>query len=104
MVRAISVGANLPYRKVERLLKLNAQKHHCEERTCDCYSYLLEDYFGYKRHECDYQYTVQEIADMYPNNVVLMRLDGHLTVSIKKIVTDIFDCTNELVDVYWFVN
>lgn len=105
VVRAITVASGKPYREVERLLKLNADKNHCEERVCDCYSYLLEDYFGYERHDCNYKYTVQEVADMHLNNTVLMRLDGHLTVSVMGgIVVDIFDCTQDLVDCYWVVD
>lgn len=69
----------------------------------DCYDNLLEDYFGYERHDINYKYTVQEIADMFSNDTVLMRIDGHLTASINSVVTDIFDCTNELVDVAWVV-
>lgn len=103
VVRAITVASGIPYREVEKLLQLNADKNRCEERTCDCYSYLLEDYFGYERHECSYQHTVQEVADMYQNDKVLMRLDGHLTLSVNGRVVDIFDCTEEPVDVYWVV-
>ena len=70
----------------------------------DCYDNLLEDYFGYERHDINYKYTVQEVADMFSNDIVLMRINGHLTCSIRGgIVTDIFNCTNELVDVAWVV-
>ena len=68
-----------------------------------CYEHLLKDYFGFERHECDYEYTVQEIADMYADDIVLMRINSHLTVAEYGTVIDIFDCTNELVDCFWVV-
>lgn len=40
---------------------------------------------------------------MFSNNTVLMRLDGHLTLSIQNCVYDIFNCLGEAVDVAWIV-
>lgn len=68
-----------------------------------CYDSLLEDYFGYKRHNCNYNHTVQEIADMYYNDTVLMRTNGHLTIAVNGELIDVFDCTQSLVDIYWIV-
>lgn len=81
----------------------NADYNDCDELVCSCYENLLEDYFGCERHDIHYEYTVQEVADMYADDIVLMRLDGHLTVAEYGIVIDIFDCTNEPVDFYWVV-
>ena len=47
--------------------------------------------------------TVEEIAEHYPNSKLLLRLDGHLTCCINGNCYDIWDCTNESVDVYWVV-
>lgn len=98
------MATGLPYYEVRELLEQNAVCNDCDELVVTCYEYLLEDYFGYKRHECDYRYTVQEIADMYADSIVLMRIDGHLTTSDYGIVVDIFDCTSELVDCFWVVD
>lgn len=81
----------------------NAVCNDCDELVVTCYENLLEDYFGYKRHECDYRYTAQEIADMYADDIVLMRINSHLTCSVCGKVYDIFDCTTEMVDCYWVV-
>ena len=88
---------------MRELLEQNAVCNDCEELVVTCYENLLEDYFGFERHECYYEYTVQEIADMYADSVVLMRIDGHLTMSEFGKMVDIFDCTNELVDTFWVV-
>ncbi len=88
---------------MRELLEQNAVCNDCEELTVDCYSNLLEDYFGFDRHECNFKHTVQEIADMYADDIVIMRVRGHLTASEYSRVYDIFDCTNELVDIFWTV-
>lgn len=89
---------------MRELLEENAVCNDCEELTMPCYEHLLEDYFGFERHECDYRYTVQEIADMYADSIVLMRIDGHLTMSEGGgVVVDIFNCTDSLVDIFWVV-
>lgn len=103
VTRAITKATALPYYKVRELLEQNAVCNDCEELTMPCYEHLLEDYFGFERHECNYEYTVQEIANMYADDTVLMRIDGHLTCAVKGRVYDTFDCTNELVDCYWLV-
>ena len=33
--------------------------------------------------------------------IVIMRVSGHLTASVGGNSVDVFDCTNEKVDVYW---
>lgn len=86
---------------MRELLEQNAVCNDCEELTVDCYSNLLEDYFGFERHECNFKHTVQEIADMYENDIVIMRVSGHLTASVGGNSVDVFNCTNEKVDIYW---
>ena len=36
-------------------------------------------------------------------DVVLIRIDGHLTVSKYGVVYDLWDCTQEIADVFWIV-
>lgn len=104
VTRAITLATRLPYRTVQKLLTLTAKEHKCEKLVCDCYSYLLEDIFGYERYDCDFRYTVQEIADRFYDNIVIMRLEGHLTASVFGVSVDIFDCTDEMVDCFWVVS
>lgn len=86
---------------MRKLLEQNAVCNDCEELTVDCYARLLEDYFGFERHECNFKHTVQEIADMYADDIVIMRVSGHLTASVGGNSVDVFNCTNEKVDIYW---
>jgi hypothetical protein len=46
---------------------------------------------------------VREIAERYPRRKVIIRVDGHLTCSMYGVVTDIWDCSEELVDRYWVI-
>ncbi len=101
VTRALTLVSHLPYYTVQRLLIENACTNNCDKLVMSCYDNLLEDYFGYERQDINYKYTVQEVADMYPNDTILIRINSHLTCAINGIVTDIFDCTNELVDVLW---
>lgn len=101
--RAITVGLNLPYETVARLLEMSAAFFVCDELFVDCYAHLLEDVFGLRRVKCFHAETVEDIARAYPNNKVLIRIDGHLTVSVSSFVFDTWDCSQEIVDQYWVV-
>lgn len=103
VTRAITLATRLPYRTVQKLLKLNGKANHCDCLTENCYSKLLEDVFGYKRYDCDFEYTVEEITDMYYDHIVLMRVPHHLTISVYGESFDIFDTTQALVDCFWLV-
>ena len=102
-IRAITVASGLPYRVVEELLIQNAKEHSCDRMSRTCYAHLLEDVLGYEYIDCGYKYTVQEIADMYSDCIVIIRIDGHLSCSALGCVTDIFDCTQSWVDCIWLV-
>ena len=101
--RAISFALNQNYYEIEDLLYKNSQKCDCEALTKSCYRNLLEKHFGLFARR-GYGRTVQQIANTFPNNRVIMRLNGHLTASdFGGIVKDIFDCSNEIVDEFWVV-
>ena len=101
--RAITVATGLKYSTVERLLDMTSAYFGCDPLFLNCYSRLLEDVFGYRGVNCFHAKTVGDIADMYPNNKVLMRIDGHLTVAISSFIFDTWDCSDALVDRYWVV-
>ena len=46
---------------------------------------------------------VGEIAGMYPDNVLLITMRGHITCSKYGIVYDSFDCRERLVEYCWIV-
>ena len=47
--------------------------------------------------------TVLEIARDNPDKTLIIRISGHLTCAKSGTIYDIWDCTNEIVDVYWIV-
>ena len=101
--RAISTATGLCYNAVDNLLELSADEYGCEKLCVCCYHYLLEDILCYRRFNCNFNYTVRDIANQYPNNKLIIRIKEHLTSSINGTVLDIWDCTNEFVDCYWIV-
>lgn len=100
--RAISACLGIHYDVARRLLSLSATVHECDELCPCCYRYLLEEVWGLRRHESGFRDTVGELAKAHPDRRVLMRVEGHLTCSIYGTVLDIWDCTEELVDCFWF--
>ena len=101
--RAISTATGLNYDAVNRLLDLTAVCYDCEKLCVCCYHNLWEDILGYERHVCMNGETVEDIAYKHPQEKVLIRIDSHLTSSIKGTIYDIWDCSEKLVDCYWIV-
>ena len=101
--RAISTATDLNYQAVNNLLELTADKYGCDKLCICCYHKLLENILCYERVNCRHSETVKDIAEKYPRDRILVRLDGHLTTIIKGTILDIWDCSNELVDCFWFV-
>ena len=101
--RAISKATDMDYFIIQQLLEMSAEVNNCDTLCVWCYHYLLENVFGLNVRYCDHWETVGDIARQYPNNKVLIRIDGHLTTSDNGIVYDIWDCTQRLVDCYWVI-
>lgn len=101
--RAISTAVRLKYSSAQKLLTLTADTFQCDRLCVCCYHNLLEGILGYTPTFCNNGERVRDIAKIYPNNRVIIRVDGHLTCSINGTVYDIFDCTREIVDCYWVV-
>lgn len=100
--RAISKATNLEYYDVEEKLYLIAELFGCETLCVCCYKHLLENIFGLEP-KMAHGATVGDIARAYRDDVVLIRIDGHLTVSRYGVVYDLWDCTQEIADVFWIV-
>lgn len=101
--KAISTATGLLYAAVDNLLELTAEYNDCDKLCVCCYNKLLSDILCYRRFDCDYEYTVSEIAKMYPRNKLIIRVEGHLTSSVYGVTLDIWDCSNEFVDCYWVI-
>ena len=101
--RAISSATGLNYDAVDNLLTMTANEYDCDKLCLCCYHNLLEEILCYRREECEFKVSVEELAERFPYNVLLMRVDGHLTCSVNGVILDIWDCSDELVDCYWII-
>lgn len=103
VTRAISLASGLSYKVVGNLLELIAEKNNCEKLCVCCYHHLLEDIFDYRVKYVKDGKRVGEIAKEYPNNRLIVRIEGHLTCCMYGVCFDIWDCTEEKVDCFWIV-
>ena len=101
--RAISKALDLDYSITDKLLKMSAEVNNCDAICVCCYTLLLEDVFKLPVRYAHNNETVIDVAKMFPHNKVLIRIEGHLTVSDSGIIYDLWDCRNRLVDKYWIV-
>ena len=103
VTRSISKALNLDYETVSSLLKMSAEHNRCDCLCLECYRHLLEDVFKLPVRFPEHFERVKDIASQYANNKVLIRIEGHLTMSDNAVVYDLWDCTHRLVDCYWIV-
>lgn len=99
--RAIKLALNLDYDVVDRLLTLVADHRQCDKLCLNCYHYLLEDIFNLPVRYCENSETVKDIARRFPRNVLLIRIQGHLTCAVYGVIFDLWDCGSEQADCYW---
>lgn len=104
VARAISLASGIPYKAVEKLLKTTAEENNCDKLCLYCYRILLEDTLGYRIVFPQEFKRVEDIAKEYRNNVIIVRIDGHLTACMYGVCVDIWDCTQEEVDCFWIVS
>ena len=101
VARAISLGTGVRYNVAWNLLSLVSGNCSCDALNVGCYSYLLEKVFEFPVRYCDESETVADIVAMYPNNIVIIRTDGHLTCGYYGVLNDLWDCSDMFVDRYW---
>lgn len=100
VVRAISCATNKSWDYVYDYLSDIAQ-----------YEGTLLDKRDFVRNYLDRTYqriyningTVGEISGMFPNNVLLITMSGHIVCSKFGIVYDTFDCRNRQVEDVWLI-
>lgn len=103
VTRAICIASGIPYKAVNKLLQITAKEHDCDALCVCCYHHLLEDTLGYRVKFVKDNKRVEDIAKEYKNNIVIVRIDGHLTACVYGTCVDIWDCTQEKVDCFWIV-
>lgn len=102
VIRAISFALGKDYYEVVRLLYLNGQELKCDCLNVRCYEKLL-DYDFNLPHYISHGKSVEEVANDFADNILLIRIKGHLTTSINSIIKDIWDCSKEEVTDFWVV-
>jgi hypothetical protein len=45
--------------------------------------------------------TVGEVAGAYPNNVLLITMNGHITCAVYGVIYDSFDCRERIAEYCW---
>lgn len=99
--RAISLATRSKYEKIMMLLEANGVCYDCDELTVDCYRNILNE-IGMEERDAEDK-TVAELCEQYPEDILIVRLTGHLTCCINGDCYDIWDCSNEKADLFWIV-
>lgn len=102
--RAIGTGTGLSYKTVNRLLAIVAEQYECDKLCVCCYKHLLSHYFGYKKYNCKPGTSVLDVSKEFPNDTLIIRIEGHLTCAKNGKVYDTWDCSNYEVDCFWIVD
>ena len=101
VTRAITLASGMPYPEVRRKLFHTAKLLKCRSKLCPtCYSFLIQNVLGGCPVDCHHM-TVEEFADLRPNGVYLVRMDGHLSAIVENCVFDTFDCRGHLLTNAW---
>ena len=100
IIRAIANATGLPYFDVEDKLFYVGKLLECDRRYLCCYSFLIDNVFGFEPVEC-YGLTLYEFADLHPKGVYLVRSNGHISVLDNYCVKDIWDCRDMVLTNAW---
>lgn len=101
VVRAISLGLGIDYTAIENLLSYIGETNSCDCLNIQCYRKLLEDIFCLPVRYCYSNESVQEIAKQFSDNILIIRIEGHLTASYYGKVYDLWKCNDKTVYCYW---
>lgn len=103
MTRAIALALNEDYYRIQDKLKYNSNLFGCDTLYVGCYSHLLDDVHKLKRV---YKVKGMKISDFlytHPKGTYIIRISQHLTCARNGIIYDIWDCTDETIDIVWEV-
>ena len=103
VIRAITTATGLSYYEVVKLLKINGDYFSCDLLNVRCYEKLL-DYDFNLPHYTGNNRTAQQIANDFIDYIILIRMEGHLSVAVYGVIHDIWDCSNEIITDFWVVD
>lgn len=102
VIRAISLATSIDYNVVIWMLEDIGDAFSCDDLCVDCYSNLLTQVFCFEEYD-GMGKAVEQIAEENPYDIILIRIQGHLTCAVNGIIFDIWDCSQEPCDRYWIV-
>ena len=100
VIRAITLSLNIPYYEVVTLLQRNGEYYSCDCLNKVCYEKLLDYDFALPHYKGNGN-TAQEVANDFPNNILLLRMEGHLSCSVYGDILDIWDCSDKIITDFW---
>lgn len=103
VIRAITTATGLSYYDVICKLKINGDLFHCDELNVRCYEKLLDIDFNLE-HYVGNNKTASEVAEDFNDYIIILRMDGHLSVSVYGVIHDIWDCSDEIITDFWVVD
>lgn len=101
VIRATACALGISWEEASDLLYSSAKRLGCEMSCIGCYSSLFRS-LGLEELDAE-GLTVGEVADSFKDDVVIIRIQGHLTCARYGCVLDIWDCRNERADRAWAV-
>jgi len=101
VIRALALALNTDYYDILDKLYKTSNYFNCDMLVRNCYGKLLQE-MGYKMYYGNGT-TVQELAEIFYDKKLLLRINEHLTCSLYANVYDIWDTSNEIVDVFWVI-
>ena len=102
VTRAITFVSGNSYSWVRRKLYHTARLLDCEKLCWTCYSFLITNVLGYRQVNCD-GLTVGEFADLHPQGIYLIRIEGHLTTVCNGEIRDTWNCQDKKCFIAWKV-
>lgn len=103
VIRATALATDKTWYEASDILYCQARKCCCEMSTVGCYSLLFDNDLKFTRIEDDNIIKVKDVCELYPAGTLLVRIRGHLTCIKDGLIWDIWDCSNENVDIVWRV-
>ena len=100
VIRAINLAMNTPYYEVVELLQNNGDYYSCDCLSKICYEKLLDYDFNLPHYKGNGN-TAQQVANDFPNNILLLRMEGHLSCSMYGDIFDIWDCSDKIITDFW---
>lgn len=101
--RAITLATNSEYYNTREKLYAIAFLFDCDTLCVCCYKHLLDDVYKLPRIEKAHGCTIKEFLKRYYSGTYIIRVESHLTCAIRGCVYDIWDCTDETIDIVWEV-